>query len=263
MKKHETLLNTFGGGGNLSKSSFLESLSNTHVAGQAARLGFTLAEVLVTLGIIGVVSAMTLPTLIKNHQRQVYVTQLHKVVNELSQAAEKAIQENNAISLDETKYNRNNANAERDFLNDNFKIANNCGRDLTPCFAGSYKRLDGTAFTLQNPLAVVSLASGASVSIYYNRLEYQEDPYWTDSNGVRRYEPDHGYFELQVDVNGAQGPNIVGRDLFYMGLYSDGKVGDSYSGYDYDWALESCQTESGYGVGCLTRIMDDGWKMDY
>ena len=48
-----------------------------------------------------------------------------------------------------------------------------------------------------------------------------------------------------------------------MGLYSDGKVGDSYSGYDYDWALEACQTESEYGVGCLTRIMDDGWKMDY
>ena len=84
MKKHETLLNTFGGGSNLSKSLFLESLSNTHVAGQAARLGFTLAEVLVTLGIIGVVSAMTLPTLVKNHQRQVYVTQLQKVVNELT-----------------------------------------------------------------------------------------------------------------------------------------------------------------------------------
>ena len=36
---------------------------------------FTLAEVLVTLGIIGVVSAMTLPTLVKNHQKKVFVTQ--------------------------------------------------------------------------------------------------------------------------------------------------------------------------------------------
>ena len=48
-----------------------------------AKHGFTLAEVLVTLGIIGVVSALTIPTLVKNHQRQVYVTQLQKVVNEL------------------------------------------------------------------------------------------------------------------------------------------------------------------------------------
>lgn len=46
--------------------------------------GFTLAEVLVTLGIIGVVSAMTVPTLMQNYQRQSYVTQLHKVYNEFS-----------------------------------------------------------------------------------------------------------------------------------------------------------------------------------
>lgn len=39
--------------------------------------GFTLAEVLVTLGIIGVVSAMTVPTLMQNHQRKTYVAQLH------------------------------------------------------------------------------------------------------------------------------------------------------------------------------------------
>ena len=40
---------------------------------------FTLAEVLVTLGIIGVVSAMTVPALLQNHQRKSYVTQIHKV----------------------------------------------------------------------------------------------------------------------------------------------------------------------------------------
>ena len=39
---------------------------------------FTLAEVLITLGIIGVVAAMTLPSLIANHQKQVYVTGLKK-----------------------------------------------------------------------------------------------------------------------------------------------------------------------------------------
>ena len=225
------------------------------------RNGFTLAEVLVTLGIIGVISAMTLPTLVKNHQRQVYVTQLQKVVTELSQAAEKAIQENNAISLDETKYQT--ANGARSFFNDNFKVVNNCGTDLTPCFASSYKTLQGANFTLESPIAVVSLASGASVSVYQNHLEYQGSPYWTDKNGVKHYEPYHGYFELQVDVNGAQGPNIVGRDLFYMGLYSDGKVAESYTGRNTDSAMKSCQENTTYGVGCLSKIMNDGWKMDY
>lgn len=47
----------------------------------ARKTAFTLAEVLITLGIIGVVAAMTLPTLIQQHQKQVYVTQLQKAVN--------------------------------------------------------------------------------------------------------------------------------------------------------------------------------------
>lgn len=238
MKKHETLLNSFGGGGNRS-------------------LGFTLAEVLVTLGIIGVVSAMTLPTLVKNHQRQVYVTQLQKVVNELSQATEKAIQENNAISLGETKYSGLNANGARDFLNDNFKVVQNCNTDLTPCFADSYKRLDGSVFTLENPITVVSLASGASISVF-EQSNMKFNPYdWEPSLYL-----DHGYYQLQVDVNGVQGPNILGRDLFYMELYSDGKVGESYIGDD--WHADYCgETDQSYGFGCLSKIMQDGWKMDY
>ena len=62
---------------------------------------FTLAEVLITLGIIGVVSAMTVPSLIHNYQRQSYVTQLHKVYNELQQAFLQEMNEANAINLKE------------------------------------------------------------------------------------------------------------------------------------------------------------------
>lgn len=212
---------------------------------------FTLAEVLVTLGIIGVVSAMTLPTLVKNHQRTVYVTQLQKVVSLLSQAAETATQQNNAISLDETKYNGNNANGARNFLNDQLKIANNCGTDLTPCFASSYKTLNGTDFRLRTPDTVVSLANGASISVFNNALEYQGGDDW------------HGYLQLQVDVNGPQGPNILGRDLFYMDLYSDGKVAETYSGFNDRFDDGYCSDGYEYGIGCFEKIVNDGWKMDY
>ena len=50
------------------------------------RVAFTLAEVLITLGIIGVVAAMTLPTLISNYQAKQRVTQLKKVYSVLNQA---------------------------------------------------------------------------------------------------------------------------------------------------------------------------------
>ena len=47
---------------------------------------FTLAEVLITLGIIGVVAAITLPTLIANYQKKVLETQYKVAVTTLSQA---------------------------------------------------------------------------------------------------------------------------------------------------------------------------------
>ena len=48
---------------------------------------FTLAEVLITLGIIGVVAAMTIPNLIANTRSQQYRSKYKKVVSTLSQAA--------------------------------------------------------------------------------------------------------------------------------------------------------------------------------
>lgn len=51
------------------------------------RKGFTLAEVLITLGIIGVVAAMTIPTLIQNTNSVKFATQFKKDISTLSQAA--------------------------------------------------------------------------------------------------------------------------------------------------------------------------------
>lgn len=42
------------------------------------KTAFTLAEVLITLGIIGVVVALTMPTLIQNHKRQENITRIKK-----------------------------------------------------------------------------------------------------------------------------------------------------------------------------------------
>ena len=51
------------------------------------KFGFTLAEVLITLGIIGVVAAMTIPTLIANTRSQQYRSRFKKTISTLSQAA--------------------------------------------------------------------------------------------------------------------------------------------------------------------------------
>ena len=50
------------------------------------RCAFTLAEVLVTLGIIGVVAALTLPSLIQNYKKHVVETRLQKFYSTMNQA---------------------------------------------------------------------------------------------------------------------------------------------------------------------------------
>ena len=62
------------------------------------KFAFTLAEVLITLGIIGIVSAMTIPTLIKNYQEKVTVTKVKQAYSMLSQAFLFAISENGPVT---------------------------------------------------------------------------------------------------------------------------------------------------------------------
>ena len=47
------------------------------------RFGFTLAEVLITLGVIGVVAALTLPSVMSNYQKKLIAKQLEKTYADL------------------------------------------------------------------------------------------------------------------------------------------------------------------------------------
>ena len=78
--------------GCFNRAAFTLAEGATHVVhfNDIRRVAFTLAEVLITLGIIGVVAAMTMPSLINNYQKKQTVTQLKKVYSELAQAAEMA-----------------------------------------------------------------------------------------------------------------------------------------------------------------------------
>ena len=60
------------------------SLFTTH--NSLKRPAFTLAEVLITLGIIGVVAAITIPTLMANHRKKVVETKLEKIYSVMNQA---------------------------------------------------------------------------------------------------------------------------------------------------------------------------------
>jgi len=62
------------------------------------RAAFTLAEVLITLAIIGVVAVMTIPTLISDYQKQVTVTKLKVTYSTINQALRLSAIDNGPVS---------------------------------------------------------------------------------------------------------------------------------------------------------------------
>ena len=223
-------------------------------------MAFTLAEVLVTLGIIGVVSAMTVPTLMQNYQRQSYVTQLHKVYNESSQVFLRYMTDRNAINLREAGIS---SQAEmNNVITNYFKITNSClnPNEVKPCFAAysDYKKISGKALEYwgNNSGAGIGmsyiLASGASVRFYY----------------VGR---DNLFISLVTDINGPKGPNILGRDMFDMTIDVNGNI--DASGYELPLPLTQeqrenafqniCIADNTYFGGCFGKILNDNWQMNY
>ncbi|DAB20413.1 TPA: hypothetical protein CPT81_06775, partial [Candidatus Gastranaerophilales bacterium HUM_20] len=217
------------------------------------RFGFTLAEVLVTLGIIGVVSAMTVPSLMQNYQRQSYVVQLHKVYNELSQALLRYQTDKNAVNI--TEAGLNSTAAVQSFIENYMKVVAKCDKLQSPCFSDSYKTMGGNSFTGHNvDTKTYVLASGAALRPLYT----------LQGNKI---------INIGVDINGQKGPNILGRDLFYFAIYKNGLI-DDFGAVEDDAPLTEAQRQSvfnlacnkadtGSGWGCLGKIMNDSWQMNY
>jgi prepilin-type N-terminal cleavage/methylation domain-containing protein len=65
--------------------------------------GFTLAEVLIALGLVGILSAMTVPTLVKNNQNQILSNSLSTAVSDFENAMTAMITRENVSNLHETR----------------------------------------------------------------------------------------------------------------------------------------------------------------
>ena len=222
-----------------------------------------------TLGIIGVVSAMTVPTLMQNHQRKTYVTQLHKVYNELSQALIIYQNNKNALNVKEAGLIKG---AEAEFLKSNFKLVKDCGFGAADsgCFASSYSSIKANSNVVPPGTSYykVVLSNGASIAL----LLYEA------SNNI--YDDSRG--RILVDINGASGPNIAGRDFWGMTIFSDAVIDDTgispecrktnsceYGNIQEEreyWFSESCENSGDAGTppfGCFGKILNYNWEMTY
>ena len=247
----------------INKSVFTLAEVATHVgkSKNKRKFAFTLAEVLVTLGIIGVVAVLTVPNVISNYQKKVYVTQLQKAYNQISNALELLMVDEEVDNLNDTSLFCSEKcyedGLERvklyEFLTKYFKVVKNClGHYEDPeCVVNNYKKLDGSPSYL-GFTDYVTLKSGMTL--------------WISGN-------DYGSpLYVSVDVNGVnKGPNVWGRDAFNFDVNYKGEIAESFRYYPnhLDPEINSyndpnrCFNNELYGGGCLTKIINDGWKMDY
>src|SRR5574344_80285 len=77
--------------------------------------GFTLAEVLITVGIIGVVAAITMPSLMSGWQNKAYSTMAHRFYSLYNQAIETMIKDDMAINITESRTARIAVNSQDGF----------------------------------------------------------------------------------------------------------------------------------------------------
>lgn len=207
---------------------------------------FTLAEVLITLGIIGIVAALTMPALIGNYQKKVVVERLKKVYTTMQQVQERAIADYGDMSEwgpDGSGWSPNPGTAivrkfvlpyvdavkvcEPNECEYKFFTSNNTETDLSQ-FIGFYLK-DGT-------LIRIYAYHGTTRNVW-------------------------GYF--LVDINGDKKPNSLGRDVFMANfdLTNGERCGNESLFCFFKW--DGCRV--GAKFGCYDKIYRDGWqiKKDY
>lgn len=234
--------------------------------------GFTLAEVLIVLGIIGVVAALTIPTLMNRTNNEQYITSLKKGYSLFNQALLKFTQESGCVS--DLKCTGVFGTADYgdpgEALVKYFKVSKDCGRNkgcLPTDFHNNYDGSDSPPSNLDSDQDYYGFITtdGMAFAVAGFTGSNCDDGGSAEITGNLK----QACGELYIDVNGpVKGPNHMGRDIFHYIisngkgalLYPDNGV-DASGGYWKDEDLCSPLNPSGWG--CSARIMDENWQMNY
>lgn len=230
-------------------------------------LAFTLAEVLITLGVIGVVAAMTLPSIISKYQERAMVEKLKKTYSTIQNAFNLAINENgnvnefttfssngidsindvtdilkNYLKINETLYEisrgyNNKFMQLRNYTNYNQAYAN--GHPFS-YFGNKYILNDGTLFT-------ISIMGDGNSDKYWCKNRYSSNSYcgfiYTDLNGYEK------------------GPNKFGYDTFAFYIYYNKIIPFGTPGYNYFGTVDDCLSGQN-GLNCAAWVLLNN-NMDY
>lgn len=244
----------------MERVEFLSEPSEVRNSGEGRtypKTAFTLSEVLITLGIIGVVAALTITPLIKNYQRKETAIRLKKSYNELSQAIKLSEIEN--LSATAWDYSLDGHRFVEKYLKKYIKYTNEYS-SIELSKVAPRKNLNGSNYggtTYTYPTAThIMLTNGTLVTI-------------------NCHSPSEAALWVGLDINGLKKPNKIGIDTFLFmfsakyGLQPLGGMGTgtawSYGQYDRSKVLSSSYgdacNKNRTGYWCSAVIMNDNWEI--
>ena len=215
---------------------------------------FTLAEVLITLGIIGVVAAMTMPTLINNINKKHWITGYKKAFSELSQIHQLLNSETGGSYMAEC--NDFDDVCLKNLFAEKMKVVEYCKENVPNKCQESSTYLNGKTRGINQSTDVndiwptIVTASGYSVKFRFHGNDCSEF-----IEGYSQKLPTCGW--MQIDVNGLKRPNVVGKDIYFLNIFKNklfprysNELNGQFVSELYETLKEDC--ENGEGVGCST-----------
>ncbi len=242
----------FGGGATLGSLQGYRTCKNSIIKYNSdmkyhnKRFGFTLAEVLITLAVIGIVAAITLPGLIVSHQKKTTVTKLRYAMSVLSQALDMAKSDYGDYSTWDYIDDFDNKDSRKAFV-DKYVIPYIKG--AKPSERSGYDAT-GLGYPRKNtPHQPDGYVYGMTSPNYYPITILSGIYYYAGGGG-------YGYLTFTVDLNGLSGPNQYGRDIFMFYIQtSTGKlITNPYSNIERYCNISSAS-------GCSKMIEQNNWEI--
>lgn len=167
------------------------------------KTGFTLAEILITIGVIGVVTVITLPALLSSFEKQITATTYKESMNIITSAI--ATAEANEITLEPNS----SANDFLEYIKPYISIAKACENNETECGLIDTLCLHAkdTGLSLGKRDHRYILSNG--VFLGADSTTHSEDG--SSANNLSRYSDS---ILVYFDTNGSKPPNRVGYDVF-------------------------------------------------
>lgn len=226
---------------------------------------FTLAEVLITLAVVGFVAAMTIPVLTAKYKEKIAYTSLKQAYSLFSQAYLRVVIDNGSAEIwDIDSANTPDGAAKlyalfKPYLS---KISD-CGTDEGCFYTGTYKSLFGSSYAYQpsthGKYARGILTNGISVAFWSGGTGCSLD---FSKNGTGKYTNSCG--AIYVDINGNKNPNQAGVDYFKFIITAKGifPAGEKDYSDGYNAVCQYKNTSSVNGAICTAYFLSKG-SMDY